>query len=179
MPTHAAFLRAVNLGGRRRALSSELRAALQDAGFDEVSTFRASGNVVLASRATERRLAAVIEEALAQRLGFSVEVYVRSAEELRGVIERGTSVAQQADASVTAGQVGFLRGAPSKAKQAQVLGYATEHDRLAVGDRELLWLRRHDAPRFDLNLRAIERLIGPWTMRTMETITQIVSRYFD
>jgi hypothetical protein len=33
------------------------------------------------------------------------------------------------------------------------------------------------ARRSQLNLRAIERLVGPWTMRTLEAVEQVVTRY--
>jgi hypothetical protein len=41
MPTHAAFLRAVNLGGHRRVASADLRATFEEIGFASIATFRA------------------------------------------------------------------------------------------------------------------------------------------
>ena len=46
--THAAFLRGMNLGGRR-ITNKDLAAAVSGIGFEEVDTFRASGNVVFAA----------------------------------------------------------------------------------------------------------------------------------
>jgi uncharacterized protein (DUF1697 family) len=175
MPTHVAFLRAINLGGQRRAPRSELLAALEEGGFDEVDTFRASGNVVLSGHGGEKRIVRAIEEALAERLGFSVEVYLRSVAELRRLISETAAVMPGSGQL----QVAFLRAAPDATARDQVLARATDHDLLAFGRRELLWLRRRPAGRSDLNLRAIERSVGPWTMRTMDTVSQIVARYFD
>jgi uncharacterized protein (DUF1697 family) len=46
MPRYAAFLRGVNLGRNRRITNERLRGALEDLGYADVATFRASGNVV-------------------------------------------------------------------------------------------------------------------------------------
>lgn len=178
MPSHVAFLRAVNLGGHRSAPRAELRGALEAAGFSQVDTFRASGNVVLTARGGERRIGQAIEETLAGRLGFSVVVYLRSARELRRLIDHAAGM-RPAPAPGGKLQVAFLRASPSAPEREEVLRRSTDDDLLAFSDREMLWLRRQPAGRSALNLRALEKLIGPWTMRTMDTVTQIVVRYFD
>ncbi|MFL5883783.1 MAG: DUF1697 domain-containing protein, partial [Thermoleophilaceae bacterium] len=43
---YVAFLRGINLGKNRRVRKEALCAAFEDAGMEEVSTFRASGNVI-------------------------------------------------------------------------------------------------------------------------------------
>ena len=43
---YAAFLRAVNVGRNHRVTSTELCEIFEEAGADEVATFRTSGNVV-------------------------------------------------------------------------------------------------------------------------------------
>jgi uncharacterized protein (DUF1697 family) len=49
-------------------------------GFEEVATFRASGNVIFASpeREAEAKLAAWVEAELGERLGYEVPVFRRS-----------------------------------------------------------------------------------------------------
>jgi uncharacterized protein (DUF1697 family) len=177
MPSHVAFLRAVNLGARRRAPQAELRAALEQAGFEGVQTFQASGNVVFEARADERAIVHQVERALADRLGFPVEVYLRSIDELRHLISQAERLGgEQTPAGAL--QVAFLKAAPGAGQRNEVLARATEHDLLAFAERELLWLRRRPADRSELNLRAIEQLIGPWTMRTLDTVSRIAARYF-
>ena len=46
MTKYAAFLRGVNLGKHRRVSGAELRSLFEELGFEEVSSFRTSGNVV-------------------------------------------------------------------------------------------------------------------------------------
>ena len=64
---YAAFLRAVNLGKNRRVTSDRLKALFEEAGAEDVATFRTSGNVVFEalarhgarrSRSTSRRRSA-------------------------------------------------------------------------------------------------------------------------
>jgi uncharacterized protein (DUF1697 family) len=177
VPTHAAFLRAVNLGGRRRASSEALRATFEEIELGNAQTFRASGNVVFdAARTAEAQLREAIERALAERLGFSVSVYLRSAAQLRALTtDEPFHAARTARAKL---QVALLERPPSAREREQVLAHATNEDLLSFGRRELLWLPSSGTQRSNLNLRAIEKLIGPWTMRTMETIEEIVSRHF-
>jgi uncharacterized protein (DUF1697 family) len=178
-PTHAAFLRAVNLGGRRRVSSGDLHAAFDGTGLAPIHTFRASGNVVFAApRATEAELIETIERALGGRLGFAVPVYLRTAAELRALVTAGPFAGDRGSGTQRL-QVALLTSRPSKRLREQVLGYATSDDLLSFGKRELLWLATGSTQGARLNLRAIERLLGPWTMRTMETIDELVLRHFS
>jgi uncharacterized protein (DUF1697 family) len=174
-PTHAAFLRAVNLGGHRRVSSADLRAALEQAGLSGVKTFRASGNVVFAGAG--RDVQDVIEQALADRFGFAVPVYIRSAAQLRALAATDPfpGAPQRQSRKL---QVALLTKRPPARDRDHVLEHATEDDLLSLGDRELLWLPSTTTQRSALDLRKIEALIGPWTMRTMNTIEEIVSRHF-
>jgi uncharacterized protein (DUF1697 family) len=80
------LLRGINIGKRRIAMPA-LRELLSDAGYGDVQTYVQSGNVVLSStdspRKLERQSAALIRE----RFGFEVPVVVRTRAELARVIE--------------------------------------------------------------------------------------------
>ena len=52
MNVYVAFLRGMNLGGRR-IKNEELRAEFEALGFEEVATFRASGNVIFGASGGE------------------------------------------------------------------------------------------------------------------------------
>lgn len=84
---HVALLRGVNVGGNNKVPMAELRAALEEAGFDGVRTYIQSGNVLLRSRRSARRLEDDVEAVLEQRFGFPVLVVARSHERLRAVVE--------------------------------------------------------------------------------------------
>src|SRR6476469_5768259 len=86
MSRYVAFLRGMNLGGRR-IKNDELRRHFEEMGFEEVATFRASGNVVFSDpgRETESKLARRVEAELDERLGYDVPVFLRSAEEVSAI----------------------------------------------------------------------------------------------
>ena len=78
MERYVAFLRGMNLG-KRRIKNEELRAEFEALGFEDVATFRASGNVIFAApRQSEGALTKTIERGLGEALGYEVPVFLRS-----------------------------------------------------------------------------------------------------
>ncbi len=83
MPVWAVLLRGINVGGHNKVPMAELRAALTGAGFDDVTTYIASGNVVLRSEECRpEQVSAVI----ADRFGLDIAVVVRSGDQIRAAI---------------------------------------------------------------------------------------------
>ena len=174
MNRYVAFLRGMNLGGRR-IKNEELRRHFEEIGFEEVSTFRASGNVIFATprREAEARLAARVEAELGERLGYEVPVFLRSAAEIAAVAARRPFEAKAVERSKGKLQISFLRKKPSAAAKKKVLALASEEDLLAIEERELYWLPSGGLLESGLDLKAIEKLLGPDTRRTMGTVEQI------
>jgi uncharacterized protein (DUF1697 family) len=82
-----ALLRGVNVGGVRFAMA-DLRAALEQAGFFEVRTVLASGNVVLtASEDDPAAIAARVHAVIQERFGFDVAVLVVSLPVVREAVD--------------------------------------------------------------------------------------------
>jgi uncharacterized protein (DUF1697 family) len=88
MPRFVALLRAVNVGGTGMLAMSDLRALCEKAGLTDVRTYIQSGNVVFGSRLGEARVKAVLERALARKMGRPVVVLVRQGEALESVLAR-------------------------------------------------------------------------------------------
>jgi uncharacterized protein (DUF1697 family) len=172
---YAAFLRAVNLGRNRRVSSAELREIFEGAGADEVATFRTSGNVVFEA---SRDMAAEIEKALEAALGYDVGVYTRTARELSEIVETQPFKPAQVEASKGKLQVSMLSAKPSAAKRKQVLALATDDDPLAFGKCELFWLPSGGTLESTLDRKAIDKLLGPTTMRTKGTVEQLTAKFF-
>jgi uncharacterized protein (DUF1697 family) len=176
VPAHAAFLRGVNLGPRRRVGSEELRAVFEGIGFEDVATFRTSGNVVFGAR--RKPAGDRIERELERALGYEVTVFLRSAKELRAIAERQPFPAKVVDASAGKLQVLLLPRRPRKRDADGVLALATDEDRLAFEERELYWLPSGGMRDAALDLAAVERAVGPTTMRTKGTIDLLAAKYF-
>jgi uncharacterized protein (DUF1697 family) len=177
--SHAAFLRGVNLGRQRKTSSADLRACFEAIGFSDVQTFRTSGNVVLdAGREPVKRLTARLEEALLDSFGFDVQVFVRTAKEVRAIADHQPFPAAAVKRSEGKLQVALLGAAPSASVRTRVLEMATDDDRLAFDGRELYWLPSGRMRESGLNLRAIEQLTDAWTMRTKATLELLAAKFF-
>lgn len=85
MSAQIALLRGVNLNGRK-VVMSELRALCEGAGFTNVRTLMASGNLVLDAKITGAKLEAKLEALILDGFGMKTEVFVRSADEMDAVI---------------------------------------------------------------------------------------------
>jgi uncharacterized protein (DUF1697 family) len=80
-----ALLRGVNLGGRK-VVMSELRAACEGAGFTDVETLIASGNLVLGSKLKREKLETKLEALILEELGLKTDVHVRDSAQLNAII---------------------------------------------------------------------------------------------
>jgi uncharacterized protein (DUF1697 family) len=182
MPRYVAFLRGINVGGRR-ATSGQLCSCLIEIGFEDVATFRASGNVIFSADAgaggdREAPLAARVEEAMLASLGYAVPVFLRSASEVQAIAEYEPFPAETVQASAGKLQVLLLVAKTQPRARKEVLALATDDDRLDVRGRELYWLPRGGVMESALDMNAIGTMLGLGTMRTKGTIEQIATKYF-
>lgn len=88
MDQHAALLRGINVGGKNRIAMADLRDALASAGFEQVATYIASGNVLLASAHEPAALEDALETAIEERFGSRIAVVVRTHAALRHVVRQ-------------------------------------------------------------------------------------------
>jgi uncharacterized protein (DUF1697 family) len=169
MARYAAFLRAINVGGRR-ITGPDLCKPFAAMGFGEPRAFRASGNVTFDAprKPSESSLEAGLEDAL----GYEVITFLRGAREL-DALAAGEPFEPGARYHVM-----FLKKLPAAAVQKQVLALGTDDDRLAFGPRELFWRPRGRMTESELDLKAVGKLIGPNTVRTNGTVEQIAAKYF-
>jgi len=86
MTRYAAFLRGVNVGGVNLKMA-DVADALTEAGFAEVRTILASGNILLESRANADAVRAKAESALRQRFGYDAWVLVYPLETVRAIVD--------------------------------------------------------------------------------------------
>ena len=164
--------------GGRRIKNEELRAEFEALGFADVACFRASGNVVFGAKGSEAKLTGEIEAGLGDALGYEVPVFLRSAKELGALAAHEPFDAAQVGASEGKLQVALLAKKPAAKALEQALAAASEVDRLAIEGRELYWLPSGRTSDSELDLKMLEAALGPWTMRTMGTIEQIVAKHF-
>ena len=178
MTRYAAFLRGMNLGGRR-ITNSDLCACFEALGFADVAAFLASGNVVFEAEPEEpEALARRIEEGLETQLGYAVPTFLRTAEEIQAMARHEPFPRGVLDGSSGKLQVVLLQEAPAAADRKAVLALATDQDRLTFAARELYWLPDGPMSQSELDLKTIERRLGTTTIRTARTIGRMVAKYF-
>ncbi len=85
---YVALLRGINVGGKNKVDMKQLKAAFEDAGMTSVRTYINSGNVIFSSPDRSRaRLTKVLEDAIAESLGFPVGVLVRDLKSIRAIVK--------------------------------------------------------------------------------------------
>jgi uncharacterized protein (DUF1697 family) len=179
MNRYVAFLRGMNLGGRR-ITNDELRSHFEALGCEDVATFRASGNVIFTDGGEPpAKLTTRLEGGLAEALGYKVPVFLRSAKELLAIAAHEPFEAKVLDASKGKLQIALLVKKPSAAAAKKALGMSTDADRLALEGRELYWLPDGGMSDSELDLKAIAAALGPTTIRTRGTIDQIAAKHFS
>lgn len=85
---YVALLRGINVGGRNLVAMKDLRAALEEHGLDNVSTYIQSGNVLFETDADHDDLETDIEATLEKAFGVPLLVVVRSHRQVRSVVEK-------------------------------------------------------------------------------------------
>jgi uncharacterized protein (DUF1697 family) len=83
------LLRGINVGGHNKIKMDALRDLYASLGLQHVQTYLQSGNVVFRMKGrAHAKLATRIEDAIAQKFGFRIDVVLRTSSELGDVISR-------------------------------------------------------------------------------------------
>ena len=86
MTVFIALLRAVNVGGTGKLPMTELKAMCEAAGFTDVKTYIASGNVVFRAAVSAGKAKAALEARLAADAGKPGDVLIRTPKEMADVL---------------------------------------------------------------------------------------------
>jgi uncharacterized protein (DUF1697 family) len=89
MARYVALLRGINVGGKNPIKMTDLKVCFQANGFEDVSTYIQSGNVVFTTaRSSGEALTARIERMLAGSFDYEASVVVRSDAQMRAIVDR-------------------------------------------------------------------------------------------
>jgi uncharacterized protein (DUF1697 family) len=137
MESYLAILRGINVGGQRKIAMADLKQLFEANGFANVTTYIQSGNVAFrAEKQSDAALARRLEALLETRFGFDVAVVVRTAAELRAVVD-GNPFLQEPDVDVDKLHVTFLAQAPAADLLAKIAETAYLPDRFKIVDRDV------------------------------------------
>src|SRR5262245_48304636 len=131
MATFIALLRAVNVGGTGKLPMTDLNKMCCKAGFENVQTYIASGNVVFDSRKSASEVKAALEASLKRYAGKPVGVAIRTGAEMVDVLKNNPFAGASGNRTVAI----FLDAPPSRNALDDVSG--RDDEEVALGRREV------------------------------------------
>ncbi len=176
-----AFLRGMNVGKNHRVKNPELEAIFDSLDLDNAAGFLASGNVVFDVDnkrakdidALELRIATKLEA----ELGYAIPTMVRTGDDVRAIADHEPFPGAVDDGFEGKLQVLLIRDEPDAASANALLDLATDDDLVRVDGRTLYWLPRGNVLESGLEMTALDRITGPATMRTANTMRRITKKY--
>jgi uncharacterized protein (DUF1697 family) len=174
VPTFAAFLRGINVGGKNSIPMAELKPALSALGFEDVVTYIQSGNVVFRSPSRAAGdVAADVERQIAQVFGVDVAVLVRTPAQLRKIAADNPFLGKGADLSKL--HVVFLDARPGKDAIAKLDPDRSPPDAFSVRGREIYLRLPKGAGRSKLTIDWFERALSVRaTARNWKTLGKLI-----
>lgn len=176
---YVALLRGINVGGRNKVAMAELRAAFQDIGHTDVTTYIQSGNVLFTSTKPRAEVESQLEIELERHLGHPLVIVVRSHTQLRAIVERApANFGTKPDTYHS--DVIFLRAPLTPANAMQVVKLRDEVDQAWTG-RGVLYFARLSARRTQSRMSSI---VGTpeyalMTIRSWSTVTKLLDLLND
>ncbi|MBD3146404.1 DUF1697 domain-containing protein [Microbispora bryophytorum] len=168
---YVALLRGINVNPATALAMADLRALLERLGYGNVRTHLRSGNALFTADGDAGSVAAAIERGLREELGLSVAVIVRTAEQLRGVVEHNPlEVRDPARFAVV-----FLSRPPDRQGLASIDPAAYAPEEMRAGERELYVYFPDGLRRPKLPPLLDKHAAGPATMRNWNTVTRLLS----
>jgi uncharacterized protein (DUF1697 family) len=172
MNKHIAFLRAINVGGTSIIKMEDLKRMFESFGLANVQTYIATGNVIFETKASTT-LEAKLEGQLEKALGYKVEIFLRTMEDVTEIANKPPFKPQGSETL----HVVLLHKNLDKGSEQKLLSLGSEADDFAVKNREVYNLRRdRDKSVFSNNF--IEKILKTSaTTRNWNTICKIAEKY--
>jgi uncharacterized protein (DUF1697 family) len=163
-----ALLRGVNLGARNKVPMAELRALLEQKGYENVRTYIASGNVLLDGPASGKAIGSDLERLVEDAFGVSTTVVMRKPRELAALV----AAHPFDDHSET--HVAFLAARPAKAAVGRLEAVEAGTDRAVVAGADIYLRLSRGVHGSRLSVGRIESLLGvPATLRNWRTVVAL------
>jgi uncharacterized protein (DUF1697 family) len=152
---YVALLRGINVGGKSLIRMADLKECVEEVGYEDVSTFIASGNVLFETmERSAANLESTLETALERRFGRPIAVVVRSRAELGRIVKAIPAEWIRNDRLRV--NVAFLRRTLDGRKLARQLQPKEGVDELVATKAAVIWATRRDA----LTRSGMQKLIG-------------------
>ena len=177
MSTYVAFLRAINLGAKRKFPKDAIRSAAEAAGFTDVETYINTGNVRLETRMRSRaRIEAALEAAFLDDRGFEVPTMVFTPAEICEIAEDADELAADVD-DLKAHYITLLKEKPTAAaiRAVHELEYDAELARVRGRAAHLMLTKSFNETKL-ANAKPFKAL-GVGTARNVTVVRAVASKW--
>jgi len=175
MATYVGFLRAINLGAKRKFPKEAIVRATEAAGFTDVATYINTGNVRFGTTLRSRaRIEAALEEAYLAETGFAVPTIVFTTKELKEIAERALTFGESERHYVS-----LLKDEPSSAAIEAMEAASTAKEVAKVGGRAVHLLYQGSSYGSDAKLTnvQVEKLLGVATNRNLTVVSALAEKW--
>jgi uncharacterized protein (DUF1697 family) len=170
---YIALLRGINVGGHNIIKMAELRQLLESMGLHKVKTYIQSGNVLFESEEGATQLTERIEEEIRTTFGFPVPVILRTAEELKRIIQDCPYSPDSLNEGESV-QLAFLADEPSQEKIAFLESFKSELDECRIVGKEVYLFFRQSIRDSKLATQ-LPKLGVPATVRNWKTVLKLAA----
>ena len=163
------LLRAVNLGARNKVPMPKLRSLLEEAGYGDVQTYIASGNILLDGPRKEAAVADEVERLIADTFGVTTTAILRKPAALAALVE-----GHPFGRDVSHSHVVFLAKRPTRAAVERLASTDHSPDRAVVAGKDVYVQYGAGVRDARLSANRLERLLGvAGTHRNWRTVSAL------
>ena len=175
MATYVGFLRAINLGAKRKFPKEAIVRATEAAGFTDVATYINTGNVRFDTSLRSRaKIEKALEDAYRAEAGFEVPTIVFTTKELKEIAAEAQGFGHDGKHYVS-----FLKEPPSAAAVTRMEEASTAKEVAKVGGRAVHLLYSGSSYGTDARLTnaQVEKLLGVATNRNLTVVSALSEKW--
>jgi len=177
MATCIAFLRAINLGARRKFPKEAIVAAVEAAGFTDVATYINTGNVRFDTTLRSRpKIEAALEKEFEAAAGFAVPTIVFTQRELREIAEHAETLSRSLGHDGKH-YVSLLKEPPTAAAIKRLEESITTDEVARVGGRAVHLLLGENYHEATLSNASVEKHLGVATNRNLTVVKALAEKW--
>jgi uncharacterized protein (DUF1697 family) len=175
---YAALLRGINVGGKNKIKMTDLKLMFEDIGCTQVETYIQSGNVIFESDLSTVDFKAAIEQEIEKKFGFTIDVIIRTGEELVQILKNCPFTEQEIKTAEELNQEGesmyaaLLSEVPAVENLKKLEAYTGEADRYFILNKDLYLLFRHSKRNSKLAVN-LHKLKVANTVRNWKTLQKL------
>lgn len=176
MITYIALLRGINVSGKNLIKMVELKQLFSNEGFNNVTTYIQSGNVVFQSKKTEiQELEQTIQVAIEKQFGHTINVLVLTKSELEIVFNNNPFLIKNTDLDIKNLAVTLLNLEPDLGKISEIEALVDNDEEFTVVDKSVFLYLTYGFAKTKLTNNLFEKkLKSAATTRNWRTITKLV-----